>query len=128
MQTHRNAEVAKRFIRKLMKQYSMPQIMISDKLRSYSAAKRDLVTGLEHRSHKGLNNRAEVSQRPTQRRERLMGRLKSPRHAQQFLSAHDQINVIFRPHRHRLSAISYHHARSDAFATWNDITREIDAG
>jgi len=57
-----------------------------------------------------------------------MGRFKSPRHAQQFLSALDQINVLFRPRRHRLSAISYRHARSDAFAVWHDITREIAAG
>ena len=65
VQSRRNTEVAKRFIRKLMKQYGMPRVMITDKLRSYGAAKRDLVPGLEHRSHKGLNNRAEVLHRPT---------------------------------------------------------------
>jgi len=97
------------------------------KLRSYGAAKRDLAPGLEHRSHKGLNNVAEVSHKPTRRRERVMGRFKSARHAQQFLSAHDQINVLFRPRRHKLSAISYRHVRSDAFATWNKITCEIAA-
>jgi putative transposase len=102
--------------------------MITDKLRSYGAAKRDLVPGLEHRSHKGLNNPAEVSHKPTRRRERVMGRFKSSRHAQQFLSAHDQINVLFRPRRHRLTAISYRHARSDAFVIWSEITREIAIG
>ena len=56
-----------------------------------------------------------------------MGRFKSPRHAQQFLSAHDQINVLFRPQRHQLSASSYRHARSDAFAIWHEITCEIAA-
>ena len=118
---------AKRFIRKLMKQYDIPRVMIPDKLRSYGAAKRDLVPGLEHRSHKGLNNCAEVSHKPTRRRERVMGKFKFPRHAQQFLSAQNQINVLFWPHRHRLSAISYRHHRSDAFAIWNNITREIAA-
>ena len=54
-----------------------------------------------------------------------MGRSKSPAHAQQFLSAHDQINVLLQPRRHRLNAISYRHTRSDAFAIWNDITSEI---
>ena len=99
-----------------------------DKLRSYGAAKRDLAPGLEHRSHKGLNNAAEVSHKPTPRRERVMGRFKSAHHAQQFLSAHDQINVLFRPRRHKIFAISYPRARSDAFAIWHDITCEIAAG
>lgn len=117
-----------RFMRKLMKQYGVPRVMITDKLRSYGAAKRYLAPGLEHRSHKGLNNAAEVSHKPTRRRERVMGKFKSARHAQQFLSAHDQINVLFRPRRHQLSATSYRHARSDAFAIWRDITHEIAAG
>lgn len=99
-----------------------------DKLRSYGAAKRDLAPGLEHRSHKGLNNAAEVSLKPTRRRERVTGRFKSPRHAQQFLSAHDRINVLFRPRRHLQTARIYRHARSDAFAVWHDITSEIAVG
>ena len=127
VQSRRNTKAAMRFMRKLMKQYGVPRVMITDKLRSYGAAKRDLAPGLEHRSHKGLNNAAEVSHKPTRRRERVMGRFKSPRHAQQFLSAHDQINVLFRPRRHKLCAISYRHARSDAFAVWHDITCEIAA-
>lgn len=128
VQSRRNTKAAKRFMRKLMKQYGVPRVLITDKLRSYGAAKRGLVPGLEHRSHKGLNNQAEVSHKPTRRRERVMGRFKSARHAQQFLSAHDQINVLFRPRRHRLNARSYLHARSDAFAIWHDITCEITTG
>ena len=127
MQSRRNTKSAKRFMRKLMKQYGVPRVMITDKLRSYDAAKRNLAPGLEHRSHKGLNNAAEVSHKPTRRRERVMGRFKSPCHAQQFLSAHDQINVPFRSRRHKVSAISYRHARSDAFVVWHDITCEIAA-
>ncbi len=128
VQSRRNTKAAKRFMRKLMKQYGMPRVIITDKLRSYGAAKRDLAPGLEHRSHKGLNNAAEVSHKATRRRERVMGRFKSPRHVQQILSAHDQINVLFRPRRHQLSAISYRHARSDDFSVWHDITCEIAAG
>jgi len=128
VQSRRNTKAAKRFMHKLMKQYGVPRVMITDKLRSYGAAKRVLALGLEHRSNKGLNNAAEVSHKPTRRRERVMGRFKSARHAQQFLSAHDQINVLFRPHRHRLTAISYRHARSDAYAVWHDITCEIAVG
>ena len=98
------------------------------KLRFYGAAKREPAPGLEHRNHKGLNNAAEVSHKPTRRRERVMGRFKSAKHAQQFLSAHDRINVLFRPRRHLLTARSYRHARSDAYAVWHDITSEIAVG
>ena len=84
-------------MRKLMKQYGVPRVVITDKLRSYNAAKRVLAPSLEHRSHKGLNNAAEVSHKQTRRRERVMGRFKSPRHALQFLSAHNQIMSYFDP-------------------------------
>jgi putative transposase len=67
--------------------------MITDKLPSYGAAKREVMPGVEHRQHKGLNNRAENSHQPTRRRERQMKRFKSARQAQRFLSAHDQIAI-----------------------------------
>jgi putative transposase len=54
-----------------------------------------------------------------------MGRFKSQRQAQRFLSAHDQINLIFRPRRYRLSAKSYRHARANALCLWADYTREM---
>jgi len=57
--------------------------------------------------------------------EKLMGRFKSPRQAQRFLTAHDQINTIFKPRRYQLSANSYRHARSDAFDLWNSYTLEM---
>ena len=56
---------------------------------------------------------------------KIMGRLKSPRQAQRFLAAHDQINNIFRPRRYRLSATSYRHARADAFCLWADYNAEM---
>ncbi len=81
----------------------------------------------DHRAHKGLNNRIEGSHRPTRRGEKIMGRFKSSREAQRFLIAHDQINTIFKPRRYRLSALSYRHARADAFSLWNDYIREMTA-
>ena len=54
-----------------------------------------------------------------------MGRFKSPRQAQRFLSAHDQINTLFRPRRHKLSAASYRHARADAFDLWREYAAEM---
>ena len=95
--------------------------MVTDKLPSYGAAKKDLLPGVEHRKHKGLNNRAENSHQPTRRRERQMKRFKSPRQAQRFLSTHDQINNLFHLRRDHLSASKYRAARR-AFETWAEIS------
>jgi putative transposase len=104
VQKRRNRKAAKRFLNKLVKQYGQPRVMITDKLRSYGAAKKEVMPDVDHRQHKGLNNRVETSHKPTRRRERVMQRFKSPHHAQRFCAAHDQINTIFRPRRHLLSA------------------------
>jgi hypothetical protein len=89
-------QAAKRLLRKLLKkQMRPPRVMITDKLASYRVAKRDVMPGIEHRQHKGLNNRAENSHQPTRRRERQMKQFKSAGQAQRFLSAHDQINKLF---------------------------------
>jgi putative transposase len=89
---------------------------------SYGAAKEEIMPGVEHRQHKGLNNRAENSHQPTRRRERQMKRFKSARQAQRFLSAHDQVNNLFHLRRHRLLAAQYRAARAQAFRTWAEIT------
>jgi len=96
VQRRRDTNVAKRLLRKLLKkQMRPPRVMITDKLTSYGAAKQAIMPKVEHRQHKGLNNRAENSHQPTRRRERQMKRFKSSRQAQRFLSAHDQINYLF---------------------------------
>ncbi|MBD9525115.1 IS6 family transposase [Ensifer sp. ENS02] len=78
VQSRRNATAARRLMRKLLKgQGRSPRVMITDKLRSYGAARRQIMPGIEHRSHKGLNNRAENSHQPIRRRERIMKRFKS---------------------------------------------------
>jgi putative transposase len=116
IQPCRNARAAKRFLARLIAQFAAPRVAITDKLRSYIKPIRALAPDADHRAHKGLNNAIEVSHRPTRKREKIFGRFKSPRLAQRFLDAHDQINLIFRPRRHKLNAKSYHHARSDAFS------------
>ena len=87
---------ARRLLRELLKKQGRPpRVLITDTLASYPAAKREPMPGVEHRRHKGLNNRAENSHQPTRRRERQMKRFKSAGQAQRFLSAHDQINNLF---------------------------------
>src|SRR3954463_12115077 len=95
--------------------------LITDKLASYGAAKDEVTPSVEHRQHKGLNNRAENSYQPTRRRERQMKRFKSARQAQRFLSAHDQINNLFLLPRHRMPATNYRAARAQAFEAWHEV-------
>src|SRR3954466_819060 len=123
VQSRRDKCAATRLLRKLLKrQCRAPRVMITDKLGRYSAAKPALIPGIEHRRHKGLNNRAENSHQPTRRRERQMKRFKSPRQAQRFLSAHDQINNLFHLHRDHLPAVEYRAVRAQTFAIWAEIT------
>jgi putative transposase len=100
----------------------MPRVMITDKLASYGAAKKQIMPGVEHRQHKGLNNRAENSHQPTRRRERQMKRFKSPGQAQRFLSAHDQINNLFLLRRDDIPAADHRAARARAFNVWAEIS------
>jgi putative transposase len=88
VQSRRNKKAAKRFFRKLLKglQY-VPRVIITDKLKSYAAARREILPGVEHRQHKRLNNRAENSHQPTRLREKKMRKFKSAKQAQRFLSA-----------------------------------------
>ena len=105
VQPRRDKRAAVTFLRRLLKGLAyVPRVVITDKLASYGAAKRDVLPSVEHRRHKGLNNRAENAHQPTRERERRMRRFKSPGHAQRFLAAYGPIASHFRPRRHRLTA------------------------
>ena len=79
VQSRRSAKAAERFFKKLLKGLRyVPRVIVTDKLKSYAAAKRKIIPGVEHRQSRYLNNRAEVSHQPTRRRERQM-RGSSPR-------------------------------------------------
>jgi putative transposase len=123
VQGRRNAKAAKRFFKRLLKglRYA-PRVIVTDKLRSYGAAKREVLPNVAHRQSRYLNNRAENSHRPTRRRERQMQRFKSPGQAQEFLFAHSFIYGHFRPRRHRMAARSYRALRSNAFKVWRQET------
>jgi putative transposase len=123
VQSRRNKQAAKKFFRKLLKgcQY-LPRVLITDKLASYGAAKKEVLPSVEHRQHKRLNNRAENSHQPTRQRERTMRRFKSAGHAQRFLAAHGPIREHFCPRRHRLGAKRYRAVLQERFAVWNTIT------
>jgi putative transposase len=123
VQERRDARAAKRFFKKLLKglQY-VPRVIVTDKLRSYGVAQRDLLPQVEHRQSRYLNNRCENSHRPTRRRERQMQRFKSLDQAQDFLSAHAFIHGHFHPRRHLITADAYRTIRSRAFDVWRQET------
>jgi putative transposase len=102
-------------------------VIITDKLASYGAAKRESLPSVEHRQHRYLNNRAENSHQPTRQRERRMQGFKSPGHAQRFLSAYGPIAQYFRPRRHLLSAPEYRDEMQQRFEMWGEITGTVMA-
>ncbi len=122
VQSRHDAKAAKRLLRKLLKkQGGAPRVMITDKLASYAAAKKEVMPGIEHRQHRGLNNRAENSHQPTRRRERIMKRFKSAGQAQRFLSVHDQVANLFRRPANT-NAADHRQARARAFQVWAEVT------
>src|SRR5712664_3438009 len=122
VQRRRDKKAAKKFLRKLLKGLTyVPRVIVTDKLKSYGAAKREILPGVEHRQHRYLNNRAENSPQPTRQRERRMQRFKSLGHAQRFLSAYGPIAQHFHPPRHRLSAPAYRQEMRNRFQVWQEI-------
>ena len=123
VQRRRNKRADKKFFRRLLKglQY-VPRMVITDTLKSYSAAKREILPGVEHRQSRYLNNRCENSHRPTRQRECRMQGFKSPGHAQRFLSAYGPIAQHFRPRRHLLSALDYRQEMRQRFESWAEVT------
>src|SRR3954463_5973160 len=127
VQSRRNATAAKRLLRKLLKKHGIaPRVMITDKLASYSAAKRTVMPSVEHRQHKGLNHRAENSHQPTRRRERIMKKFKSAGQAQRFLSVHDQVASLFRRPANT-NAADHRASRAQAFRVWSEVTSAAGA-
>jgi putative transposase len=123
VQRRRDKVAAKKFFRKLLKGLRyVPRVIVTDKLGSYGAAKREILPSVEHRQHRYLNDRAENSHEPTRQCERIMRRFKSAGHAQRFLSAHGTILSHFRPRRHRLKARDYRQAMAHRRHIWREIT------
>jgi putative transposase len=126
VQSKRNRHAALKLIRKLLKKYAFaPERLVTDDLRSYGPAARDL--GLECRREHGRwkNNRAENSHQPTRRRERKMQRFKSPGSAQKFLSAHAAVYNTFNVQRHLTSAQTHRALRNAAMTTWRNAVAAV---
>ena len=96
--------------------------MVTDKLKSYGAAKRTVLPKVSHDIQQCANNRAEVSHQPTRMRERQMRRFKSPRQAQRFLSIHGVVQNLFRVGRHLLRSTNHRLLRSRSFEVRRKVT------
>jgi putative transposase len=122
LQRQRDTQAAERFFRKLLKKQNfVPRVIVTDKLKSYEAAKKRVMKNVEHRQHKGLNNRAENSHQLTRTRERRMRRFKSPGQAQRFLSTFESIRGHFHPKQHELNAKRYREQLRQRFEDWRDV-------
>ena len=123
IQKKRNKCAAKRFFFKLLKgQGSSPRKIVTDKLKSYSAAHREMLVAVPHCTDCHANNRAEVSHEPTRQQERSMRGFKSLGQAQHFLAVHAEVGNLFRVGCHLLKACHHRELRSGTFEQWNQVT------
>jgi len=122
VQRRRDKKAAKKFFRKLLKGLRyVPRVIVTDKLRSYSAARAEIMPSVEHVQQKYQNNRAENSHQPTRLRERVMRRFKSAGHAQRFLSAFGIITSHFRVGRHFCTAGVFREMMKRRFTVWKQL-------
>jgi putative transposase len=123
VQNRRDTNAAKRLLVRLLKKQGLsPKRIITDKLRSYGAARRDVMPGVEHRSHKGLNNRSENSQVPLRKRERMMQGFQSSGSLQRFISVFSAVRNLFVSPPQKRSALATHIYRIRAIANWKVVT------
>lgn len=128
VQDRRNKKAAKRFFKKLLKglQYS-PRVIVTDKLKSYAAAKKEIMPRVEHRQHIYLNNLAENSHQPTRNKERQLMKFKSSKQAQLLLFPMGQINNLFKTHRHKIHANEFRTNFLRSKNEWLQITLPLCA-
>ncbi len=114
----RDREAALRFLKKAMKRYGKPLEVVTDRLRSYHAAMKEL--GNEERQVTGrwLNNRAENSHQPFRRRERAMSRFRNAKSLQKFASIHSSLHNHFNQQRHHYNRQAFKLKRSNALSEW----------
>jgi transposase-like protein len=123
VQGKRDKAAALKLMRKLLKKQGFaPKVIVTDKLRSYGAAKVQLGLSARHEQSLRKNNRAENSHQPVRRRERKMQRFKSPGSAQRFLSAHAAVYNTFNIQRHMISRKTMRSFRLKAHCQWVSAT------
>ncbi|OFA29684.1 transposase [Glaciecola punicea] len=117
VQKRRNKKAAMKFFKKLLKcQQATPLKIVTDKLRSYWAARREIMPSVAHSTQQHENNHCELSHQPGRQQERQMWRFKSHGQAQRFLSCHGIVNNLFCIGGHKMQADNYRILRERAFS------------
>jgi putative transposase len=120
LQAKRDGAAARRFFRRLLRRHgSEPRKIVTDKLRSYDVARRELMPGSIHDKSRYSNNRVEQSHEVTRVRERGMRKFKSIAQARRFLGTHAAVSNLFNLGRHLVSADHYRNLRRSAFSEWS---------
>ena len=117
----RDRKAALKFLRKSMKRHGRPENIVTDKLRSYGAALKELGRGDDREMGRWLNNRAENSHLPFRRRERAMLRFRRMRTLQKFASVHASVHNHFPTERHLQNRDTYKTTRAAALAEWRGL-------
>jgi putative transposase len=117
----RNRKAALRFLRRAMKRYGRPEVMVTDRLRSYRAAMREIGNEVRQETGCWLNNRAENSHQPFRRRERAMAKFRSARSLQKFASIHSSVHNHFNQERHLYGRQNFKDNRAAALAEWRQL-------
>ena len=117
----RDRKAALRFLKKMMKQYGVPKMIVTDRLRSYRAAMSELGNATKQNTGRWLNNRAENSHLPFRRRERAMQRFRTTRSLQKFTSIHSSVENHFNQQRHLISRDDYKTKREAALNEWQQL-------
>ena len=125
LQSRKNKEAALRFFRKPLKGLLYVQrVIITDKLPSYGAAKKEILPGVEHRQHKGLNNHSEKSHQPSRQQAKQMRKFKSPKQVQRFLPVHGQIRNLFGAHRYKKGTNDQSEHLVSSWNQWQEIVMQ----
>ncbi len=123
VQKRRDKQAARRFFKKLLKgQLVKPLKIVTDKLKNYSATKREVMPSVEQSTQQYENNRCGLSHQPTRQQERQMRRFKFQHHAQRFLACHGVVNNLFRLGRHMMKAKNYRTLRNRSFVEWDRVS------
>jgi putative transposase len=117
----RNRRAALKFMRKAMKRYGRPKVIVTDKLRSYRAAMNIIGNAGRQETDRWKNNRGENSHQPFRRRERTMAKFRSAKSLQKFTSVHASVHNHFNQDRHLHSRRNFKPNRSVAIAEWRQI-------
>ena len=118
----RDRKAALGFLRRAMKRYGRPEVIVTDRLRSYRAAMREIGNEARQETGRWLNNRAENSHQPFRRRERAMAKFRSPATLQKFAAVHASVHNHFNQERHLYSRKNFKLNRSAALAEWRELS------